>query len=493
MSHSVRESIDWAVRAWALAEALPAARLHARVVARMEASAVSDRWHVALSGGADSLALLLLLWAHRPQRRASMTALHFNHKLRGGESDADETFCREVCGALGIAIECGSAEWPVGPSDISEAQAREMRMAFFKGAMKNAKAPLLFLGHQKNDVAESILMRLARGSGAAGLAAPRPVSRHGAVTHLRPLLDLSHAEITDALRNAGLEWREDATNEGDRFFRTRVRAAVIPAIEAASPSDFLDAAAASRELLEEDDEALEMWADRVAPDRGANPLKAAPLRDCPRAVARRVLQRWVLARGGEGALSRASFDALLEDVLAGGTFRRSAGEGAFVRGDVTQIVWEISAEETEPWPAFELTVPGRVLLPDGAILECVVETLDDETRRALFSGERSGPFRVHLGFEAAPPPWFAVRTWRPGDRFAPLGSINESKLQDHFTNRRIPRESRHRLPVVCDGADRIVWVPGLPPAESTRVLPDATFAVRLTYLPPKPLSDSQDA
>jgi tRNA(Ile)-lysidine synthase len=489
MTHPVRESIDWAVRAWALAEALPVARLHPRVVARMRGSAITDRWHVALSGGADSLALLLLLWVHWPDRRSATVALHFNHKLRSAESDADEAFCREVCSALGIRLEVGAADWPDGPEGVSEAQARDARLAFFKRAMSDERAPLLFLGHQKNDVAETMLMRLARGSGAAGLAAPRPVARHGSATHLRPLLDLTHAAILAALRAAGLEWREDASNEGDRYFRTRVRVSVIPALEAASPSDFLGAAAASRELLEEDDDALEQWADRVAPDRAANPIGAAPLRDCPRAVARRVLQRWLLAQGGEGTLGRTAFDELLDAVLGSAPFRRSAGEGAFVRGDGESVFWEIAGDSTEPWEPLQIAVPGRAKLPDGAILECELETLDDEARRALFSGGKSGPFRVYLGFEEALPAWFAVRNWMPGDRFAPLGATHDSKLQDHFTNRRIPREIRRRLPVVTDSAGRVLWVPGLPPAECARVQPSATRAIRLTYLPPETFCD----
>lgn len=490
MTRPIRESIDWAVRAWALAEALPVARLHPRVVARMRESPAGDRWHVALSGGADSLALLLLVWVHWPERRGAMTALHFNHRLRGAESDADEAFCREVCGALGIGLETGGAEWPDGPEGVSEAMAREARMAYFSRKLSDALRPLLFLGHQQNDIAETLFMRIARGSGTGGLAAPRPVARHGDATYLRPLLNLSHEEIVGALRGAGLEWREDASNEGDRFFRTRVRNSVIPAMEAASAADFLEAAAASRALLEEDDDALEKWADRTAPDRGANPLAVAPLRDCPRAVARRVLQRWLLAQGGEGVLGRAAFEELLDDVLAGRAFRRSAGAEAFIRGDVESVCWELVAAQAAIEP-FQIAVPGTAVLPDGAILECAVEALDDEARRALFSGGKTGPFRVYLGFEEAQPAWFAVRNWKPGDRFASLGATHDSKLQDHFTNRRIPREIRRRLPVVTDSAGRVLWVPGLPPAECARVQPGATCALRLTYLPPEPISDPQ--
>lgn len=489
MTHPVRESIDWAVRAWTLTKAIPIERLHPRVVAAMRASREDQCWHIALSGGADSLILLLLLWAHWPERRDSMRALHFNHRLRGADSDGDEAFCREVCAALNVSLDVGAAEWASAPAVVSEAQARDARLRFFKDSMAHEVAPLLVLGHQKSDVAETMLMRLARGSGAGGLAAPRPVGRHGAVTHLRPLLTLSHAEIVESLRAAGLEWREDPTNEGERYFRNRVRSNVIPALEAASPSSFLDAAGTSRELLEEDDDALEAWADRVAPDRAANPLPTVPLGEYPRAVARRVLQRWVLAHGGENVFERTAFSEVLDDVRAGVAFRRSAGPDAFLRGDGKSIWWEPGPSKGTPWPPLRLQVPGRLVLPDGGVLECAVEPLADSDRNALFSGEKSGPFRVYLGFEAAPPAWFAVRTWKAGDRFAPLGMAHDSKLQDHFTNRRIPREMRHRLPVLTDPEGRILWVAGLPPSECARVAPDATRAVRLTYALPEPLSD----
>lgn len=490
MSNSVRDTTGWTVRAKALADAFPIARLHPRVLAEIEKSSAAEGWCIAFSGGADSLAMLLLLWAHWPQGRSCIHALHFNHRLRGSESDADAMFCREVCSGLGVPLQEGSADWPHGPKDVSEAEAREARLAFFKGAMAGVGSRLLFLGHHKDDVAETMLMRLARGSGTAGLAAPRPVSRHGTLLHLRPLMGIGHSEILDALNKSGANWREDATNFGERYFRSRIRSTVIPALRAAAPSDFVEGATASRELLQEDDEALEAWADRVAPDCGSNPLPATAVRESPRAVARRVLQRWLASQGGEGSLGRVAFDELLSAIRAGGPVRRSVGSGAFVVADDSRVFWEIAAGPAEAWAPCRLAVPGRAVLPDGGVLEAELVSLNDETRQSVFAGRDSGPFGVYLGFEEAPPAWFAVRSWKPGDRFAPLGSIHESKLQDHFTNRRIPKGMRHRLPVITDSAERMLWVPGLPPAEFARVLPGAAFAVRLTYKPSEPLFDS---
>ncbi|MEO6567260.1 MAG: tRNA lysidine(34) synthetase TilS, partial [Opitutaceae bacterium] len=174
-------------RAEQLAEAIPRGSLHPAVLAWAEKSPVRAGWSVAFSGGADSLALLLLLWAHWPERRPRLQALHFNHRLRGRESKADELFCGRVCDALGVEFKAGS--WKAAPKHASEAEAREARHEFFQRHSRT-----LWLGHQQDDIAETMFMRLSRGSGAGGLAAPRPVHIvSGHRVHLRPLLSLKKA------------------------------------------------------------------------------------------------------------------------------------------------------------------------------------------------------------------------------------------------------------------------------------------------------------
>ena len=157
-----RRAIDWKRSASELAAALPPARLHPAVLAWVEQSPQRATWAVAFSGGADSLALLLVLWAHWPTRRARLRVLHFNHRLRGRESDGDEKFCAQVCAALNVKFIRGV--WTRARRGASEAEARAARMAFFE-----QQARVLWLGHQQDDIAESMLMRLARGSGTAGL------------------------------------------------------------------------------------------------------------------------------------------------------------------------------------------------------------------------------------------------------------------------------------------------------------------------------------
>ncbi len=317
----------WQAAAGALALRLPLSRLHPRALAA--GLAVRGPWAVAFSGGADSLALLLVLWAHFPERRRQLLALHFNHRLRGRAADADARFCAEVCRSLGVPLVTG--RWVDPPAAPSEATAREARHAFFAQALRRRRSAALWFGHQQDDIAETLLMRLARGSGSGGLAAPRPVQPlPGHRLHLRPLLTVSKTELVAALRAESLPWREDATNAGDSYLRNRIRSDVLPAWCAANRDrDALAGAALSRERLEEDDEALEAWRRDVAPLQADGALDLRPLAGRPRGLLRRAALAWLGAHPQTGKLSRQAFDALVEVIARGQSTRFSVGRAGF--------------------------------------------------------------------------------------------------------------------------------------------------------------------
>jgi tRNA(Ile)-lysidine synthase len=332
-----RQRIDWPAVAAAFAARVshadlhPAAMLRARDEYRREnrRGGRPSRWALAFSGGADSLALLLILWAEGPGRWGrDFVVLHFNHRLRGRAADADEKFCRDVCAALGVTFVSG--RWKAVRKGASEAEAREARFEFFRREMSRRKMRLLWLAHQQDDIAESLLMRLARGSGTGGLAAPRPVQAMGeGRLHLRPLLTLKKSELVAALKKAGAVWREDASNAGDDHFRNRIRARVLPAWAKAAGRDALAGAALSRELLDEDDAALESWLDELKPLDRRGRLDLLRLAGKPRALVRRALHRWLLAVRPETDLSRQGFNLLLAAVQRGQDTRFSLGTKAF--------------------------------------------------------------------------------------------------------------------------------------------------------------------
>lgn len=328
---------DWPRIAAALGAAIPRSSLHPAVVSWADCqdgavtAAARGPWAVAFSGGADSLALLLLLWAHWPERRPRLSALHFNHRLRGRASAGDVRFCSRVCAALGVRFAAG--EWADARKGASEAGARTARFAFFQRECGRRRIRALWLGHQQDDIAETLLMRLARGSGTAGLAAPRPLqAMPGGRVHARPLLTLKKAELIAALKAEGATWREDASNETEDYFRNRIRLEGLPAWRSsATDRDALAGAALSRELLDEDDRALEAWVDALAPlSADGQRLDVKMLHGKPRAVVRRALHRWLAARGGDtGDLSRQGFGALLAAVERGSFTRFSLGRDGF--------------------------------------------------------------------------------------------------------------------------------------------------------------------
>jgi len=329
-----RGRAQWRNAVSRIAPLLPRERLHPGVVAWADQRPKGERWAVALSGGSDSVALLLALLAHWPGRAGGLVALHFDHRLRGAESTADARFCKRMCAELGVAFVGG--RWAKGRRRMSEAGAREARFAFIERAMRARRMRVLWLGHQRDDVAETMLMRLARGSGAAGLASPRPVhlfeperGRSGGRFHVRPLLALGKREIAKALGRAGAPWREDSSNASAAHFRNRLRKSVVRGWVKASERDALAGAALSRELLEEDDRALESWVDATGCFGEDGSLWVSKLLGRPTAVLRRALYRWLLAQGKAGVLSRQGFDVLLRSAERGTPVRHSLGRHGF--------------------------------------------------------------------------------------------------------------------------------------------------------------------
>lgn len=323
-----------------LAALLPRERLDPAVVKWAETASRRVRWSVAFSGGADSLAVLLLVWAHWPERRRTLRVLHFDHRLRGAESRADVVFCRQAAAALNVEFVAGA--WTGKHAGASEAHAREARMAFLE-----KQARVVWLGHQQDDIAETMLMRIARGSGTGGLAAPRPIQAlpHGRM-HVRPLLALKKEEVVTALRQVGVRWREDSTNMREEFFRNRIRRNVLPLWADAAQRDAVAGAARSRLLLEEDDVALEFWLDALNPFLQPGRLSLAILNGKPRALLRRALHRWLIAEPRAGEISRAGFDALLDAIEGQKKTRHSLGRHGFAMTDGRELWFEPAGKDS---------------------------------------------------------------------------------------------------------------------------------------------------
>jgi tRNA(Ile)-lysidine synthase len=411
---------------------------------------------VALSGGADSVALLEVLSGLAPARGLCLVAAHLDHQLREGSAD-DAAFCRRLCRRLGVPFRLGRADVRARArrdgGGLEEA-ARLERYAFLRRVKEAEGAAAIAVAHTRDDQAETFLLRLLRGSGRAGLACMR--ERAGDL--VRPLLSVSRVEVVAHLRSRGLEWREDPTNADTALLRNRVRSELLPYLAERFNPAVREALARSAAVLADEADVLDALAADLqvrATRRAARgvALSRAVLRDAPPALARLALRRALSEGGGLRGVTAAHVERLMALVVApapsGRRLPLPGGREAVFHFDEIRLGARAS-RETAPPAAFavELPVPGRVALPGGRTVEA----------RAA-----RGPAGAR-GDEAvvpAPAGPLVVRTRRPGDRVW-LGS-REVSLKRYLMDRRVPAAERSSLPLVAAGP-HVVWVAGQPPA-----------------------------
>jgi tRNA(Ile)-lysidine synthase len=423
---------------------------------------------VALSGGPDSVALLHILRTLEARGELVVAgAAHFNHQLRGAEADADESFCRDLAAGTGIPFLAGRADVAARARESGrslEDAARQARYEFLNEAADSAGADAIAVGHSLDDQAETFLLRLIRGAGPAGLAGIRP--RAGRV--VRPLLDISRAELRQYAAEHGLGFRDDSSNADVRIPRNRVRLELLPLLSQFSPAI---AATLAREaaLAREDEEfldrlAIESAASIVLVESGTVTVDVAGLTALPPALASRVTRKAVAAAAPGRFIGFQHIDDLLELARSGaeGAAASLPGVTAVRRG--SRIVFGIVSDR--PFSnsfRFPLSIPGEVAVPGWALSAARIEEPEEVT---------PPPARGNTAVVAAAPlrgP-LAVRSRRPGDVFRPLGMHGRGrKLQDFLVDRKIARADRDSLPLVVDQDDRIVWVVGQSVAEDFRV------------------------
>jgi tRNA(Ile)-lysidine synthase len=389
---------------------------------------------VLLSGGRDSVCLLHKL------RDEDVVALHVNYGLRGEESDADEAFCRALCDRLGIELHVVRAGKPSGNV---QAWARELRYA---EAERIAGDRLIAVGHTATDQLETLIYRLAASPGRRALLG----MTSGRV--LRPLLDLTREDTAAYCRAHGLAWREDSSNPTSA--RGLIREEILPALRQLHPNADANMLATLRQLREEG-AVLDEWSQKYA-ERPF--VTTSELHALPPALARLVLQRLA----GETSIAR-HVDAILA-LPRNGTASLDLPGGLRAVSEYGRLRFESTGAAPEPSPV-QLPVPGRVAFGDG-------ELVSERGDFAIADGTLAGDALAGT---------LEVRGWRPGDRMRPLGLDGSKSLQDLFTDRKIPREARHRLPVVLSDGE-IAWVPGVATGERFRVGPETRARVRVSWL-----------
>ncbi len=442
----------------------------------------NGRLLVACSGGADSVFLLLMLYARRNVLRSELVVAHYNHRWRGEASDVDAQFVESLARALDLPFVVESR--PEKEAAFTETTARALRLDFLRRTALQHGCACVAFGHQMDDILETQLQRISRGSGSDGLAAPRPIARFSDLpTHVRPLLNIRSVDIRMALNLAGVPWHEDDSNGDLSIARNALRSKVIPDLHEVLDRDPAIGAARCRRLLEEDAQALNQLAEAQLPDafNGKRPLSRQALRAAPRALTRRALMSWLNRHGLLASVGAPAIDLLLNEI-SGSKKRHQVSAGAsyiVIEGDKVEV--RLALE-----PSLELSIESQaielgtsMLLLTGAVLELAKVELDAHLRELIVTGKVDPSVEAYI--LATQEGVLAVRGWLPGDRFAPIGAPGRKKLQDWFIDRHIPQKERKRLPVVINNSGEIIWVPGFPPADRLKIRRNTKQALRLTY------------
>lgn len=451
-------------------------RLPSLAQALEEAARELDLFHTrrpllaAVSGGADSLALLLALRARMPPGKP-LLAVHVHHGIRGRAADADAAFVRARCKALGVPLEEGRADVPAlaRRAGLSlEMAARQARYGFFRETAARTGAEAVATAHTADDQAETVLLKLLRGAGPRGLSGIAPRATVLGVPVVRPFLGVTRRDIEAALRAAGERWREDRTNRDTRLLRNRVRHELLPLLETRYNPRIRDVLNRTAAVLRDEEAWLKPLVERErARVRTADGLDARTLAGRPAAVRRRVIRAWLMDAGLPEELLDYGLMRRLEALASRreGTRGVEAGGGLRVVSEYGR--WRIRPEaERPPGGGREQAIrsPGSYAFPDWGIRVCV--TAARGYRKTPPPGVGRIPCRAWVDARVERQGGLRIRGRQPGDRMELPGGAR--KVQDLFTDAKLPRAARSGVPLFLCG-ESLVWIPGGPMSTAWRV------------------------
>ena len=388
---------------------------------------------VGLSGGADSVALLLCLCELQQGTGCRVYAVHVNHGLRD-TAVRDERFCMDLCDRLNVPLVVKHVH--ISQQRNIEATAREARYAAFSDVMNSCKSQVLALAHHMDDQAETMMLHLMHGAGLTGLAGMKMLN--GQIW--RPFLQVRRSQLREYVLARGYDWCEDETNSDSAFTRNRIRMQIMPQIEACSPEAVSCMCRAAR-IMQSEDEYLEQlaekWLDKYASKSNVAFLMSKPLTGEHVAMQRRILRKYAQKLGME-----LEFDHT--ERLRGMLLRD--------KGTIENLPASWRALKTQERLHFlHDTLEGPVVVGK---FEICAEACEAEYPLHILPASQN--FDLQL------------RTRRAGDYIQPFGMKGTKSLKEHMIDIGMDRPFRDAWPLICRGSE-VLWIVGIGASEKLRV------------------------
>ncbi|MGE5544569.1 MAG: tRNA lysidine(34) synthetase TilS [Bacillota bacterium] len=416
--------------------------------------AAGDLVVVGVSGGPDSVALLHMLLQLQESLGFRVHAAHLHHGLRT-EADQDQKLVETVCQDWQVPLSVRRvdvAHMAMKEKMSVEEAGREARYRFLEELRQELGGDKIATAHHRGDQAETVLLHLIQGTGALGLQGILP--RRDRI--IRPLLDLSKAEITEYLNDNGLPYRIDCSNFDNNYLRNRIRWELLPLLEERFNPGMVDVLCRLAAVMKEENHYWDEQVSRVMAElvkEGKNTPLVAPvegIQQMPLSMQRRLVHQ-ILRQAGCGRVTWDDVDRVLDLMSRKGSARRvPVSGGKWVRKSYDVLEFGIEEPVTAGF-CYELEVPGRIEIQEIGLT--VSARLLSEEPTAATNGEVAV-----FDWESLRKPLY-IRSRRPGDTFKPLGSGGSQKLKKYLIDKKIPQAARDRIAILA-ADDEIYWVIG---------------------------------
>lgn len=441
-----------------------------------------DRVVVAVSGGADSVCLLDILAGISEQFNIKLIVAHFNHGLRKDEDEFETQFVKKIAGVHGLPFVTENASNLTGDMSSLEEKARDARYGFLEKLRLNNSAQRIALGHTMNDQAETVLMRLLRGSGSSGLSGIPPVRGKKII---RPLIDIKREDIIRYLHSKDLDYVSDSSNSSRKYLRNRIRLELLPHIQEYQPRIIENLSRLSNVLRDEDsvlDAQTEEWADNnvlmESEDRLSTNL--AEFNNLPSPFKYRLI-RFILKRLRKN-LRRIDYKHIEYVLLLANNNRPQAiidlPNDIHVKKSYDRLIFQLGHGDSSFEYCYFIKGSGKTFLKETGQSISVEEIEGNIAKES--SGNTDGSI-AYLDAQKVHYP-FIVRNIRPGDRFIPLGMKGHKKVKDYFIDLKLSSEERSVVPILVKD-EEIICICGHRIDERFKVTPRTERVLKVTCTP----------